>query len=40
MLVGRIASKFDEDRNLIDDQEEARLSHVLEEFQRWIKRLA
>ncbi len=40
MLVGRISSKFDDDRRLIDDHSEARLEHVLDEFQRWIKRLS
>lgn len=40
MLVGRISSRFDEDRDLIDEQVEERLQHVLEEFQRWIKRLS
>ena len=40
MLVGRIASKFDDDRDLIDEQEVERLRHVVEEFGRWIKRLS
>lgn len=40
MLVGRISSKFDEDRNLVGEQERDRLAHVLEELQRWIKRLS
>lgn len=40
MLVGRISSKFDEDRRLIDEPEEVRLQHVLDEFGRWIKRLS
>lgn len=40
MLVGRISSKFDEDRRLIDDKEEARLVHVLNEFEKWITRLS
>ena len=40
MLVGRISSKFDDERRLTDDAERARLNHVLEEFGRWIKRLS
>ena len=40
MLLGRISSKFDDDRDLVDETDRARLAHVLEELQRWIKRLA
>lgn len=40
MLLGRISSKFDDDRDLVDEKDRARLAHVLEELQRWIKRLA
>lgn len=40
MLVGRIGTKFGENRRILDDSVEERLEHVLEEFQRWIKRLA
>lgn len=40
MLVGRISSKFDGDRRLIDDATEERLEHVLHEFETWIARLS